>query len=92
MWNMKTKDDTQWFWISLCLSTRTMLAMVKHTQTRWIAAPSYEKAAEFAVKRAKDLATTYPKGVEMLDKAKKRGAKGWTLYEIRFIIEVDETQ
>lgn len=88
---MTTKDDTEWLWIVLCLSTRTMLQMVKHTQTRWIAAPSYEKAAEFAVKRAKDLATTYPKGIEMLDKAKRRGAKGWTLYEIRFIIEVEET-
>jgi hypothetical protein len=69
-----------------------MLAMIKHTQTRWIAAPSYEKAVEFAVKRAKDLATTYPKGLEMLDKAARRGAKGWKLYEIRFIIEADETQ
>lgn len=65
--------------------------MIKETQTRWIVAPSYEKAAEMAIKRAKDLATTYPKGLEMLDKAKRRGAGHWKLYEIRFIIEVDES-
>jgi len=63
--------------------------MIKHTQTRWIAAPSYEKAVEFAVKRAKDLATTHDAGLKMLEKAQKRACWGWKLYEIRFIIEAN---
>lgn len=66
--------------------------MIKHTQTRWIAAPSYEKAVEFAVKRGKDLAKTREAGLLMLKKAQERACWGWKLYEIRFIIEADETQ
>lgn len=87
---MTTNDDgTQWLWIALCLSQRTMLQMIKHTQTRWIAAPSYEKAVEFAVKRAKNLATTREAGLQMLEKARKRACSDWKLYEIRFIIEAN---
>ena len=64
--------------------------MIREVQTRWIVGPSYEKAAEFAVKRAKDLATTHAKGLDMLDKAHNRGATTWRLFEIRFVIEVTE--
>lgn len=64
--------------------------MIREVQTRWIVGPSYDKATEFAVKRAKNLATTYAKGLEMLDKAHKRGAVTWKLFEVRFVIEVTE--
>jgi hypothetical protein len=65
--------------------------MRREVQTRWIAAPTYEKALEFAVKRGKDLAMTYDAGLRMLEKARAKACWGWKLYEIRFIIEIEET-
>ena len=62
----------------------------KEVQTRWIAAPSADKALEFAVKRGKDLATTYQSGVLMLEKARKRACWGWSLYEVRFTIDINK--
>jgi hypothetical protein len=60
------------------------------TQTRWIVAPNHAKAAEFSVKRAKDLATTYDAGLRMLAKSKTRACWNWRLYQVRFTIEVEE--
>lgn len=64
--------------------------MTQDIQTRWVVAPSQKKAFEFAIKRGKDLPTTYQAGLTMLDKARKRGAWDWRLFVVRFIVEIEE--
>ncbi len=64
--------------------------MSQNIQTRWVVAPSEKKAFEFAVKRGKDLPTTYQAGQQMLQKARQRGAWDWRLYVVWFIIEIEE--
>jgi hypothetical protein len=64
--------------------------MSQDIQTRWVVAPSEKKAFEFAIKRGKDLPTTYQAGQTMLAKVRQRGPWDWRLYVVRFIVEIEE--